>query len=312
MHADMHYLDDHEREEVIHFDSRIPPVQFLNDSAESYVLLGTAPGGRAPADSILHITSTGRYCEGSRFHSFHHGFANFGILVTLSGQGIFHFDHCAMRLCRGDVIFYSHFEHSCSETVGEEWSWCMFNLAGDPCLYYDRIWNRRDKEIIHVENPERYDDYRRRIDRVLSQSRERTDIEVNLLLTTMICELLRERDQADGITRENRPSWIDEATSYIAANYNDNSKISAIAEHFSFSSGYFTRQFRKHTGRTPKEYQTLCRVDEAALLLRGTALPVVEIASRTGFSSHSRLTEVFRRIYGQSPSDYRKKRCENR
>ena len=59
-------------------------------------------------------------------------------------------------------------------------------------------------------------------------------------------------------------------------------------------------------GVTPYRYLLSRRLETARLLLRGTALPVREIAFRLCFSDEHYFSSLFRRKTGQTPSAYRR------
>ncbi len=72
------------------------------------------------------------------------------------------------------------------------------------------------------------------------------------------------------------------------------------------SSYYFGRLFKQSMNMTLYQYLIQCRLEEARRLLRTTDLPIAEIASRTGFSSHSHLTTLFKKQFSVAPSAYRR------
>jgi transcriptional regulator GlxA family with amidase domain len=65
------------------------------------------------------------------------------------------------------------------------------------------------------------------------------------------------------------------------------------------------RLFRRHLGRGAQEHYRRLRLDRARLLLRESAMPVVEVAVATGFSSASQFSRAYRRAYGESPTETR-------
>ncbi|MBN2295395.1 MAG: AraC family transcriptional regulator [Pirellulales bacterium] len=67
------------------------------------------------------------------------------------------------------------------------------------------------------------------------------------------------------------------------------------------------RKFRQELGRTILEEINRCHLHRAERLLKETHLPVQTISMRAGFPNTQRMYQVFRRVYGLSPSEYRQK-----
>lgn len=68
---------------------------------------------------------------------------------------------------------------------------------------------------------------------------------------------------------------------------------------------HFARVFRVSFGLPPHQYVLARRLSRARELLRGTALPLGEIALACGFASASHFTNRFRQVLGGTPGDYR-------
>lgn len=82
--------------------------------------------------------------------------------------------------------------------------------------------------------------------------------------------------------------------------------VTMLAARAGYSESYFMRAFKRHTGMTAVQFINDCRLRKAALLLRGSALPVEEIAYRTGFESASYFIRRFKEKYKFTPNEYRK------
>jgi AraC family transcriptional regulator len=67
----------------------------------------------------------------------------------------------------------------------------------------------------------------------------------------------------------------------------------------------FCRLFKNAAGVSPHQFIMRERVGEAKRLLRETRRSIVEISLMVGFSSQSHFTNIFRRIVGVTPGQYR-------
>ena len=68
----------------------------------------------------------------------------------------------------------------------------------------------------------------------------------------------------------------------------------------------FRRCFERATGKSPFEYLYEVRIKAAVNLLKGSDMPVAEIAGRVGYPTLSSFNRHFRRITGRTPSEMRK------
>lgn len=98
---------------------------------------------------------------------------------------------------------------------------------------------------------------------------------------------------------------IGKAISYIRSGFAEELTIADVADHAGFSTDYFNRLFREHTGFTVMEYVRFIRLSRAALLLRTTAREITDIAFACGYETHESFTRAFGSLYGRSPSEYR-------
>lgn len=84
------------------------------------------------------------------------------------------------------------------------------------------------------------------------------------------------------------------------------------------SSRHFNRLFREHFGESPRARQTELRLLKASQLLRSTDEKVIQIALDSGYRSLSLFNSLFKRRFGTSPSQWRRrlngsgKRAESR
>jgi transcriptional regulator GlxA family with amidase domain len=82
--------------------------------------------------------------------------------------------------------------------------------------------------------------------------------------------------------------------------------VAALARHARVSPRTFARRFRAETGTTPLRWLHRRRVGEARRLLETTALPVEQVAERSGFGTAASLREHFRRVTSTTPTAYRR------
>jgi len=97
-----------------------------------------------------------------------------------------------------------------------------------------------------------------------------------------------------------------EAAKYICDHYAQDITLEEVAASINMAPTYFSRQFKKVTSFGFKEYLIQIRVREATVLLLESDSPVTEITSRCGFNDSNYFCEVFKKVKGVSPRQYRK------
>ena len=127
------------------------------------------------------------------------------------------------------------------------------------------------------------------------------DLAIEGLALALVADVLR----APEGPRERAPSWLDRALEVLHAAFPADPGLAEIAEEVGVHPVHLARVFRRHHGCSMGEYARRLRVERAAEALTSTELPIGRIAHRTGFADHSHLSRTFRRITGESPSEYR-------
>jgi AraC-like DNA-binding protein len=84
-------------------------------------------------------------------------------------------------------------------------------------------------------------------------------------------------------------------------------QLAAIA---GLSSSYFCRAFKDSFGDPPHAYIMRRRVERAQTLMLQTREPLSQIALACGLSDQAHLCNLFRRLVGQSPSQWRRSRWQ--
>jgi AraC family transcriptional activator FtrA len=81
--------------------------------------------------------------------------------------------------------------------------------------------------------------------------------------------------------------------------------VAHLASHAGYAERSFARIFRAETGMSPLQWLISQRVLEARRLLESTAMPVEDVAARSGFGSAASLRQHLRRHAATTPTAYR-------
>jgi len=88
----------------------------------------------------------------------------------------------------------------------------------------------------------------------------------------------------------------------------ENLPLKNIARLAHLSPFHFHRAFSAVFGETPHAYRTRRRLERAARLLAETDVPVIDVCLDTGFESAGSFSTLFRRRYGASPTEFRRRK----
>lgn len=97
---------------------------------------------------------------------------------------------------------------------------------------------------------------------------------------------------------------------YIEDNLNENIQLEAIAVRANFSLMQTYRIFSIITGMTLKEYIRRRRLSKALFEIRYSCEPIINIAFKSGYSTHEAFSRAFRELFGILPIECRKERNE--
>ena len=82
--------------------------------------------------------------------------------------------------------------------------------------------------------------------------------------------------------------------------------LQALANESGYSRVHFVRMFRVATGYSPHNYLLNLKLERVQELLKNPAKSLIDIALDCGFSSHSHMTRLFRKMVGVTPTAYRR------
>ena len=101
------------------------------------------------------------------------------------------------------------------------------------------------------------------------------------------------------------PLVITRAKEYIQEHQTENLRLGHVAKAVNTSTFYFCKMFKKVTGINFTDYLSRVRIEKSKNLLLNPNLRVSEIAFEVGFQSLTHFNRVFKKILGQSPTEYR-------
>lgn len=105
--------------------------------------------------------------------------------------------------------------------------------------------------------------------------------------------------------RNPEPPVITRAKEYILEHQAEDLSLGQVAKAVNTSTFYFCKMFKKVTGINFTDYLSRVRIEKSKNLLLNPNLRISEIAFEVGFQSLTHFNRVFKKILGQSPTQYR-------
>lgn len=120
--------------------------------------------------------------------------------------------------------------------------------------------------------------------------------------------LLVSRQQQEGENAAtNIPEEIEAAAAYFNEHYNTKISVEQYAESLHISTNWFIRNFKQYMKISPAQYILSLRMVNAQSLLENIDYNIGEIAEIVGYENQLYFSRVFKKEYGVSPAQYRKK-----
>jgi len=175
-----------------------------------------------------------------------------------------------------------------------------FPFLTDPCEP-DVFWRHRD--------------FVRRLETAAAEPLEPLWADVTGL--QLMADVLEAAYVRHGLKRQRRPATVadhaertEAAKTYLAARLSEGVTLEEVATAVNASPFNFARMFQQQTGLPLHRYLTLLRLRASLERIAEQNADLTSIALELGFSSHSHFTDVFRREFGETPSEFRKRLSE--
>jgi transcriptional regulator GlxA family with amidase domain len=100
---------------------------------------------------------------------------------------------------------------------------------------------------------------------------------------------------------------VQQAQTYIEKHIDEKISVEHLSSRFAVGRRNFDRRFIKATGNTPIEYSQRVKIESAKKAFEVTRKTINEVMYEVGYSDVKAFREVFRKITGMSPLEYRSK-----
>lgn len=100
---------------------------------------------------------------------------------------------------------------------------------------------------------------------------------------------------------------IKKSKKFIKNNYSNKITLKSLAQYVALNPSYLSALFKKETGCNFIDYLTRIRLEKAEKLLQNLDLKIYQVGNKVGYNNSKYFCEVFKKNYGITPNQYRKK-----
>lgn len=225
-------------------------------------------------------------------------------LVT-EGQGCFSLNSKEKKYFKaGDLLILSPHSNRniCFQIKSGFLKLLNFEVSDSPGIRHLCIRDVRTADVFRIANPSLLEEEYHRAINYLEHQDGNDDI--HYLITSCAFTFLYKVQQL--CFMENRHDSFSNIYLDINQFPEQNYSISALADQFHMSVRTFQRKFKRDMGCSMQSLVTTCRIGLARKLLQSTTLPISEISIRSGFYNRTQFSQVFKKIAGISPNEFRK------
>lgn len=226
------------------------------------------------------------------------------IHCIMKGNGILHYGKMEYCLTAGqcflispkDITFYQADKNS-----PWQYTWIAFNgemaeefISKTGLGSHNPVFSSKEISNIFLELTERIP---------FSKS---TDENISYYLLSIIYNILYYLPycKKDDNTKDR---YINKAKDYIGALYSREITVETLARYCGLDRHYLSRIFKERTGFTPQDYLVNTRMENAFALVISSSLSISEISRSVGYTDIYNFSKMFKKRYGASPIQYRRK-----
>lgn len=124
---------------------------------------------------------------------------------------------------------------------------------------------------------------------------------IKALVLALFMHVVRHYTAVNPFPSMKRPA--DQILQYIAEHL-ETVTLKELSKQFSYHPSYISTLLRRELGKSFSEILLEQRMERAVIPLKGTTLPISEIAAMLGYSNNSNFFKAFREYYHVSPREY--------
>ncbi len=224
------------------------------------------------------------------------------------GYGTFKFNGKVFNLKQGDIfILLKGMQVEYVASIDDPWEYYWIGFSGSNANEYLNRTSITNSCVANCEENSKIPQIilnMCEISKTYNPSRS-DDILLLKELYSLLYALIEEFPKPFEYKDKELHTYIQDALNFINSNYMHSITVQEIADYVNLSRSYLYKMFIKNLGISPQRYLINLRMYKATLLLKGTKLPIGEVASSVGYSDSLLFSKTFSKHFSMSPLNYR-------
>ena len=230
------------------------------------------------------------------------------IHYVTKGYGTFKFNGKVYNLKQGDIfILLKGMQVEYVASIDDPWEYYWIGFSGSNANEYLNRTSITNSCVANCEENSKIPQIilnMCEISKTYNPSRS-DDILLLKELYSLLYALIEEFPKPFEYKDKELHTYIQDSLNFINSNYMHSITVQEIADYVNLSRSYLYKMFIKNLGISPQRYLINLRMYKATLLLKGTKLPIGEVASRVGYSDSLLFSKTFSKHFSMSPLNYR-------
>lgn len=252
-----------------------------------------------------HLQSFSRMYSNAEYYTSRTGSPSFLILYTIAGGGILTYGGNTYRLKEGDLFWIDCGQPHTYRTDGPFWDHTDMHISGTGVQTLYEEFSAGSHCVLRAgQIPFLTGDTEAVLDAYSTPASHRT-MRTAHCIETLLYHLILAADET--LNRQPQKTvLLQNLIAYMHEHFREPLTMDALSDLCGLSKYHLSREFCKLTGFPPIEYLIRLRLEEARVLLAGSALPVCEIARLSGIENEAYFSRLFHQRMHMTPGAYRK------
>ncbi len=274
-----------------------------NATVQSNRVLYTA--GEFAKQNLIYLQEAGTLTALRSHKSTRELLDSYLFFCVLSGSGKLYYEGQTYFLKEGDCVFLDCRHTYTHETDDDSlWQLVWLHFYGEPArAIYEEYKRNGGKTVFRTANPQYYLEVEKHIAEESGTEALSRDTVIFGLLSLLISKAVNEGTANTlGNSAKELPLAVKE---FLDSHFAEKISLDTLAREFHINKFYLTRLFKANFGQSITDYLNRQRISSAKAMLRFTNNTAESIAINCGINDAGYFTRLFKKLEGETPTQYR-------